>query len=79
LPHRPLKCKVVECVLRSLGFTQEAASGTSHVHWHGFIDGIKRKVTVDCHRGEVRALDVRSIIGQAGISQKQFWRLVERC
>ncbi|CUS33510.1 YcfA family protein (fragment) [Candidatus Nitrospira nitrificans] len=33
------------------------------------------KVTVDCHRGEVKAQDIKSIIGQAGISKEQFWNL----
>lgn len=54
-------------------------AGGSHEKWEGFYDGLKRKVTLDCHRGEVRELDVKSIIGQIGCKSKEFWRAVERC
>ena len=64
MPHRPLKCRVVERVLKLFGLEQvQNTSGTSHEQWEGMYGGIKRKVTLDCHGGEVRALDVKSIIG----------------
>jgi len=67
-------------VLKSFDFHKvENTSGTSHEQWEGYRGGMKRKVTVDCHRGEVRALDVRSIVSQAGLSSKEFWRAVEKC
>lgn len=67
-------------MLRGFGLKQEPQeSGTSHEKWCGSRNGLLRKVTLDCHGGEVRALDVKSIIGQIGCSTKEFWRAVERC
>ncbi len=61
-------------------FTQEPqTSGTTHEKWSAIRNGVMRKVTVDCHGGEVRAMDVKSIIGQIGCSSKEFWRAVQRC
>lgn len=53
-------------------------AGTSHEKWVLTKDGHRYVVTLDCHRGEVRALDVASIIGQMGISKKEFWKAVQR-
>lgn len=72
LRHVPLKCRDVENALRNLGFTPEDQNATSHVHWVRVEGGHMWKVTVDCHRGEVRADDVKSIIKQAGVTKKQF-------
>ena len=67
------KCRDVEAALTRLGFTQEPSkSGGSHTKWSRVVDGHKRKVALDCHRGEVSARDVRSIIKQAGVSLKEF-------
>jgi hypothetical protein len=70
----------VECVLRELGFTSRGRmSGTSHEKWDCIRDGHKYVVTLDCHRGEVRAMDVKSMIGQAGVPSKMWWKTVQRC
>lgn len=80
MPFKPLPCKKVQAALHILGFTEaKAASGTSHQKWESTRDGRRYVVTLDCHRGEVRALDVKSIIGQAGVSKKEFWRAIEQC
>ncbi len=50
--------------LRKLGFEQEKPTGGSHEKWRAAINRKLRKVTLDCHKGEVRALDVKSIIGR---------------
>jgi hypothetical protein len=78
LRHVPLKCRDVEAALRNLGFAPEDKGGTSHVHWVCVRDGRMYKVTVDCHRGEVRANDVKSIINQAGVSKRQFLAALNR-
>lgn len=78
MPFRPLPCKTVQNVLRSFGFEKQPLAGTSHEKWVCMRDGIRRVVTVDCHRGQVRDMDVKSIIGQAGLTSKEFWRAVER-
>lgn len=33
-----------------------------------------RKVTLDCHHGEVKARDVSSIISQAGVPKSEFYK-----
>lgn len=72
-PFRPVKCREVKKKLKKLGFTQEKNnSGGSHTKWRGTVGGKLRKVTVDCHNDEVRALDVKSIIGQAGVTKRQW-------
>ena len=65
---RPLPCRDVQRALLALGFREVRQDG-SHRRWEAMRDGRMFKVTLDCHRGEVRALDVRSIIGQAGITK----------
>lgn len=68
-----MKCRDVRRKLKNLGFEEESnKSGGSHEKWRATIGGVLRKVTVDCHNGEVRALDVKSIIGQAGVTKRQW-------
>lgn len=71
---RPLPCSDVKKALKNLGFTKKnKGSGTSHEQWRKVVDNKLYKATVDCHKGEVKAMDVRSIIKQAGVSKKQFF------
>ena len=80
MPFKPLPCKRVRCALeKHLGFTEEKSGATSHEKYTAIRKGRKYVVTVDCHRGEVRALDVDSIIGQAGVSKKDFYRAIDLC
>jgi hypothetical protein len=80
LPFRPLPCRTVECVLQNFDFAVGPnQTAGSHVKWVCIRAGHKYNVTLDCHRGQVGAKDVRSIIGQMGISAKEFWREVDRC
>lgn len=67
-----MKCADVQRALRNLGFVMEPRTGTSHEKWRATINGVLRKVTVACHRGEVHAKDVKSIIGQAGVTKQQW-------
>ncbi len=72
--YRPLKCRDVKRALTNLGFTKRPpTAGTSHESWTATIDGKFRKVTVDCHKGEVKAKDVKSIIGQADVGKRKFF------
>ena len=70
---RPLKCRDVRKALERLGFKETGDQVGSHVKCEAIIDGKMRKVTLDCHRGEVRALDVKSIIAQSGVSKSAFF------
>lgn len=79
MPHKPIPCRTVCAILKHLGFVEQpCTSGTSHRQWEKIEDGHFYKVTVDCHKGEVRANDVKSIIGQANIAKREFWKLVEQ-
>ena len=73
---RPLKCRDVQRALETLNFKPTHQTG-SHSRWEAIVDGVKRKVTLDCHRGEVRALDVKSIISQAGVTKAQFFNAMK--
>lgn len=76
MPFKPLPCRIVRKILAELGFVEQPCrSGTSHEQWEKIVDGHLYKVTLDCHHGEVKAQDIKSIIGQAGITKRQFWKL----
>ncbi|TAN53897.1 MAG: type II toxin-antitoxin system HicA family toxin [Methylococcaceae bacterium] len=68
-------CRDVKRALSALGFRFIAQKG-SHEQWEKIENGIKRKVTVDCHGGVVKAKDVRSIIAQAGVSKSDFLKVI---
>jgi predicted RNA binding protein YcfA (HicA-like mRNA interferase family) len=69
---RPMKRHEAERALRGLGFELKNQGG-SHQQWRQIRDGRLYKVTLDCHRGEVKAKDVRSMIGQAGVTRDQWY------
>ena len=73
MPFRPMKCRDAKKTLKNLGFKPEANKGGSHTKWRATIRGKLRKVTLDCHNGEVRPIDVKSMIGQAGVTKKQWY------
>lgn len=73
-----MKCRDVERALRSLGFTKDPGRGTNHDQWRIIRDGRMYKVTVSCHKGEVKAKDIRSIISQAGVTRREWYDAAER-
>lgn len=73
---KPLPCRIVERVLRNLGFIEDKGKGTSHRQWRKIVNNHLYKVTLDCHKGEVSANNVRSIIKQAGVSTTDFYHAV---
>lgn len=72
LKHSPLPCRDVRRALKNLGFAEEPGRGSSHSQWSKTTVDRKWKVTLDCHNGEVKAKDVKSIISQAGVSRSEF-------
>ncbi|MGB5103189.1 MAG: type II toxin-antitoxin system HicA family toxin [Steroidobacteraceae bacterium] len=68
-----MKCHEAERALRTLGFIQDANTGTSHQQWRQVRAGRLHKVTLACHRGEVQGNDVRSMIKQAGVTKEQWF------
>ncbi len=75
---KPLPCRAVERTLRNLGFEEDAGKATSHRQWRKYAEGHLLKVTIDCHKGEVSAKNVRSIIKQANVTAAEFYRAAER-
>ena len=69
---------MAERALKNLGFTEDKRRGTSHRQWRKYVEGHLYKVTVDCHKGEVSAKNIRSIIKQAGVIAKEFYEAAER-
>ena len=74
---RPLPCRLVDRALKNLGFTEDKGKGSSHRQWRKVTAGHLYKVTLDCHRGEVSAKNVRSIIRQAGVTAQAFYQAAE--
>lgn len=72
-----MKCREAERALRNLGFTECGSSGGSHQQWRQLRGDRLYKVTLDCHHGEVKADDVRSMIKQAGVTKEQWYTAVE--
>lgn len=73
----PLPCRVVEIALLKLGFAERKGKGTSHRQFIKIENGHLRKVTLDCHKGEVSAYVIKSIIRQAGITKEEFNRVIK--
>lgn len=69
---RPQKCDEVRRALRELGFEFKRQGRGSHEHWEGVVDGQRRLVTLDCHKGRVRPKDLRSIISQSSVKRREF-------
>lgn len=72
-----MPCGKARRALRLLGFNEDKGKGTSHQQWRKVVKGHLFKVTLDCHKGEVKAKDVRSMIAQAGVTAKEFYEASE--
>ena len=72
---KPLQFREVKRKLEKAGFVQVGQAG-SHVKFAKIIDEGTRTATVPHHR-EVASGTLRSIIRQAGLSEKEFNNLCE--
>lgn len=63
-------------ILTRLGF-RIVRQGGSHVHLEHIVNRIK-KVTVPVHNKDLAIKTLKSILGQAGISMKDFLRIIGR-
>ncbi len=70
--YKPLPCRKAERALKNLGFTEKKKTGSSHRQFEKIVNGHKFKVTLDCHKGEVSAKNVKSMAAQAGVTVKKF-------
>lgn len=74
--HPPITCSDLKVILRHLGFTQRPSrSGTSHEQWVATINGVFRKVTVDCPKAPFSPELLSSMARQAGINRNQLYKL----
>ena len=74
---KPISCRDAERALRNLGFVEEPKKSSSHRRWRLYRNERLFKVTLDCHRGEVKALNVKSMIKQAGVTAEEFYKAIE--
>lgn len=65
----------VSNALRSLGFTMQPKTATSHEKWVGYKDGKKYVVTVDKPQAPYRDFLIKSMAEQAGMSRIEFCHL----
>lgn len=77
LPHTPQPCAKVRRAVESLGFVKTSQNG-SHEQYEKVLNGRKYKVTVDCHRGEVSAKVIKSIVSQAGVTKLAFLQALNK-
>lgn len=74
---KPLSLSIVEKALRNLRFTEEKGKAMSHRQFKKFKEGRLYKVTLDSHRGQVSAVNVKSIIKQARTNKYEFYKAAQ--
>ncbi|ORU89963.1 MAG: hypothetical protein A6F71_03075 [Cycloclasticus sp. symbiont of Poecilosclerida sp. M] len=75
--YRPLKCTDVEKILKKLGFKEVKKTGGSHRKFKKHHCGVLFKTTLACHKGEVQAKNIRSMISQMGVSKSVFYSAIK--
>ena len=74
--HPPLTCDEFKTVLTKLGFVKRPQrSGTTHESWVATIDGVFRKVTVDCPKAPFSQDLITSMAHQAGVTKKRIYEV----
>lgn len=76
--YHPLTCKEVKAILKKLGFEPRPQKGTSHEQWVKKTEHDFWKVTVDCPKEPFSQELIKSIASQAGLSKKEFYKLLEK-
>ena len=82
--HPPLTCDEFKATLKAMGFqSRPMKSGTSHEDWVATINGVFRKVTVDCPKAPFSQDLIGSMAHQAGVTKNiiydyHFGRLPKR-
>lgn len=74
---KPLTCKEVKQILKSLGFTRRNQEG-SHEQWVRNDPPPFRKVTVDCPKEPFSHMLTESMARQAGVSKKEFYSFLNK-
>jgi len=72
----PAYLRRIKVILSKLGFTKrEKKTGTSHEDWVATIDGVFRKVTVDCPKAPFSQDLIGYMASQAGVKKKVIYDL----
>lgn len=71
--ERPVTDREFKAVLKKLGFEPRARKSTSHEQW---VKGTRR-VTVDAHHAPYHRMLLKLMLRQAGLSKRQFFRLLD--
>jgi predicted RNA binding protein YcfA (HicA-like mRNA interferase family) len=66
----------VRGLLRRAGFTHKRTTG-SHEQWEGYVDGLRRVVTLDVNDEPftAKSLSLKSMIRQSGLGKKRWYAL----
>lgn len=76
--ERPVTDREFKAVLKAAGFEPRPQRATSHEHWVKVVEGTLLKVTVDSHHAPYHRELLRNMLRQAGMSKKDFFRLLDR-
>jgi predicted RNA binding protein YcfA (HicA-like mRNA interferase family) len=72
----PITCKDLKAILTYLGFTFDTQRG-SHEQWVLIKNNRKYKVTVDCPKSPFSPILIKSMAAQAGVTKKDFYRILK--
>ncbi len=75
--YPPLTHREAVTALKALGFTKRKSKSTSHEQWVKEYPGKNpafRKVTLDSHNSPYTKSLLQSILKQAGVSKKAFYK-----
>ncbi|WP_424407830.1 type II toxin-antitoxin system HicA family toxin [Pasteurella sp. PK-2025] len=70
----PLTYKEVTSALKRLGFEMKPKTATAHEQWIRVDDRGKFLVTVDKHISPFDKVLIKSMVRQAGLSSKEFYK-----
>lgn len=80
--YRPLTCKDVKGILKKMEFEARPQQGTSHQHWIKDVTNNGKthrfKVTVDCPKAPFSHDLVNSMVAQAGVTKKEFYKYLNK-
>lgn len=78
--YKPLKYREVVTILKNLGFSQEAGTGSSHQTWVLKKNDKSYAVTLAFHGTnlEFRPGTLNSIIRQSGFTKEQFYKAFKK-
>jgi predicted RNA binding protein YcfA (HicA-like mRNA interferase family) len=77
--ERPVTAREFKAVLYRSGFAPRPRKATSHEQWVKVQSGVLYKVAVDAHHAPYHRELLRNMLRQAGMSKRQFFKLLDAC